>query len=329
MQDICPNPLCHWCGERGHKQAECSRRRKRRASSEGEGSGNVAAGGAPSAAKTGSVVLTSGTPGRESVRAVTSSRGPGSSGNGWSTGSSSNGRSYAGAVAGRPTKPDTVTREQPLTSQVTDIFSRISRVSGDQGRLDERLVELDKQQELAKLRYEQVLASIEAEREAIRVERAKQAALEEPLRLLRDALQAYSKVAGTNTPVPMQADTGVITSTPEVRSGAPKPDVSTMDTSEQGAHSEVKVEDEVDVNWYEHVVAVEQALQGQAPGSQTQMPGETNPQSPDPPTGSEGDDRQIDTEDAPTEQTAVSAAARTQQVIARVNTWDTDESDDL
>ena len=179
MQDICPNPLCHWCGERGHKQAECSRRRKRRASSEGEGSGNVAAGGAPSAAKTGSVVLTSGTPGRESVRAVTSSRGPGSSGNGWShTGSSSNGGSYAGAIAGRPTKPDIATREQPLTSQVTDIFSRISRVSGDQSRLDERLVELDKQQELARLRYEQVFASIEAEREAIRREREKQAALE-------------------------------------------------------------------------------------------------------------------------------------------------------
>ena len=41
-----------------------------------------------------------------------------------------------------------MTREQPLTSKVTDIFSRISRVSGDQSRLDERLVELDKQQEL-------------------------------------------------------------------------------------------------------------------------------------------------------------------------------------
>ena len=67
-------------GERGHKQAGCSRRRKRRASSEGEGS--VAAGGAPSAAKTGSAVLTSRTP-EESVRAATSSRGPGSSGNGW------------------------------------------------------------------------------------------------------------------------------------------------------------------------------------------------------------------------------------------------------
>ena len=47
-------------GERGHKQAGCRRRRKRRASSEGEGS--VAAGGAPSAAKTGSAVLTSRTP---------------------------------------------------------------------------------------------------------------------------------------------------------------------------------------------------------------------------------------------------------------------------
>ena len=46
-------------GERGHKQAGCS---KRRASSEGEGSGSVAAGGAPSAAKTGSAVLTSRTP---------------------------------------------------------------------------------------------------------------------------------------------------------------------------------------------------------------------------------------------------------------------------
>ena len=69
-------------GERGHKQAGCSRRRKRRASSEGEGSGSVAAGGAPSAAKTGSAVLTSITP-EESVRAATSSRGPGSSGNGW------------------------------------------------------------------------------------------------------------------------------------------------------------------------------------------------------------------------------------------------------
>ena len=42
----------------------------------------MAAGGAPSAAKTGSAVLTSITP-EESVRAATSSRGPGSSGNGW------------------------------------------------------------------------------------------------------------------------------------------------------------------------------------------------------------------------------------------------------
>ena len=67
-------------GERSHKQAECSRRR---ASSEGEGSRSVAAGGAPSAAKTSSAVLTSINPGRESVRAATSSRGPGSSGNGW------------------------------------------------------------------------------------------------------------------------------------------------------------------------------------------------------------------------------------------------------
>ena len=69
----------------------------------------MAAGGAPSATKTGSAVLTSGAPGieRESVRAVTSFRGPGISDNGWShTGSSSNGRSYAGAVRGRPTKPD-------------------------------------------------------------------------------------------------------------------------------------------------------------------------------------------------------------------------------
>ena len=107
----------------------------------------MAAGGAPSAAKTGSAVLTSGTPGRESVRAITSSREPGSSGNDWRhTGSSSNGGSYVGAVAGRPTKLDIATREQPLTSQVTDIFSRISRVSRDQSRLDERLVELDKQQ---------------------------------------------------------------------------------------------------------------------------------------------------------------------------------------
>ena len=46
-------------GERGHKQAGCSRRR---ASSEGEGSGSVAASGAPGAAKTGSAVLTSRTP---------------------------------------------------------------------------------------------------------------------------------------------------------------------------------------------------------------------------------------------------------------------------
>ena len=30
MRDICPKPLCHWFGERGHKQAECSRHRKRR-----------------------------------------------------------------------------------------------------------------------------------------------------------------------------------------------------------------------------------------------------------------------------------------------------------
>ena len=39
----------------------------------------MAAGEAPSAAKTGSAVLTSRNPGRENVRAATSSRGPGSS----------------------------------------------------------------------------------------------------------------------------------------------------------------------------------------------------------------------------------------------------------
>ena len=43
----------------------------------------------------------------------------------------------------------------------------------------------------------------------------------------------------------MQANTGVIASTPEIQSDAPKPNVSTMDTYEQSAHSEVNVEDEV------------------------------------------------------------------------------------
>ena len=105
MQDVCPDPLCHWCGECGHKQAECSRRRKRRASSEGEGSESVAAGGAPSAAKTDPAVLTAECPGRENVGAATSSRGPGSNGNDWSyMGKGSNGNnsggSYAGAVTG-------------------------------------------------------------------------------------------------------------------------------------------------------------------------------------------------------------------------------------
>ena len=63
-----------------------------------------------------------------------------------------------------------MSREQLLTSQVTDIFSRISRVFGDQRRLDERLAELDKQQAYARLKYEQVLASIKADRQAIRVD---------------------------------------------------------------------------------------------------------------------------------------------------------------
>ena len=70
MQDVGPNPLCHWCGERGHKQAECSRHR---ASSEGERSRSVA----PSAAKTGSAALTSEIPGRESARTANSSGGGG------------------------------------------------------------------------------------------------------------------------------------------------------------------------------------------------------------------------------------------------------------
>ena len=66
------------------------------------------------------------------------------------------------------------------------------------------------------------------------MERERQAALEEPL---RDALQAYSKVAGTNAPVPMQANASVVA----IQRDAQKPKVSTMDTSEQSTHSEIKV----------------------------------------------------------------------------------------
>ena len=75
---------------------------------------------------------------------------------------------------------------------------------------------------MARLRYEQVLASIEAKKKAIRRKRERQTALEEPLRLLRDALQAYSKVAGTNAPVPMQANASVVAPTPEIQRDAPK-----------------------------------------------------------------------------------------------------------
>ena len=81
-----------------------------------------------------------------------------------------------------------MTRDQPLTSQVTDFFSWISRFSGDQSKLDERLAELDRQQEYARQKCEQVLASIEADREAIRVEQERWAALKEPLRLFMNAL---------------------------------------------------------------------------------------------------------------------------------------------
>ena len=55
---------CHSCGERGHKKTECSKCRKRRASSEGDGSASMAAGEALSAAKTSSAVFTYGTPGK-------------------------------------------------------------------------------------------------------------------------------------------------------------------------------------------------------------------------------------------------------------------------
>ena len=43
--------------------------------------------------------------------------------------------------------------------------------------------------------------------EVFRVEREKHSALEKPLRLLRDPLQAYSRVAGAKTPILMQAQT--------------------------------------------------------------------------------------------------------------------------
>ena len=70
-------------------------------------------------------------------------------------------------------------------------------------------------------------------------------------------------------------------------------------------------------------------MEGQAPESATQMPGETNSQSPDPHTGPERDKRQTETADAPREQTAVSPAARKQQVMDKADAWDTDEGDDL
>ena len=89
------------------------------------------------------------------------------------------------------------------------------------------------------------------------------------------------------------------------------------------------MEDDVPVNWYDQVVAVEEALQDQAHGSQTQMPGEMNSQLPDPHTGSEGDSGQTETEDAPREQTVVSPAARMQKAIDEANAWDTNEETDL
>ena len=92
----------------------------------------------------------------------------------------------------------------------------------------------------------------------------------------------------------MQANASVVAPTPEIQTDAPKPEVSTMDTSERSARSEIKVEDDVPVSWYDQVVAVEEALQGQAHGSQTQMPGETNSQLPGPHTGSESDNEQTD-----------------------------------
>ena len=89
------------------------------------------------------------------------------------------------------------------------------------------------------------------------------------------------------------------------------------------------MEDDVPVNWYDQVVAVEEALQDQAHGSQTQMPGKMNSQLPDPHTGSEGDSGQTETEDAPREQTAVIQVARTQKALDEANAWDTDEGEDL
>ena len=55
------------------------------------------------------------------------------------------------------------------------------------------------------MKYKQVLASIEADRE-----RERQAAAEESLRLLMDVLQADGKVAGANAPVPMLVNTSVV-----------------------------------------------------------------------------------------------------------------------
>ena len=60
----------------------------------------------------------------------------------------------------------------------------------------------------------------------------------------------------------MQANASVVAPTPEIQTDAPKPEVSTMDTSKRSARSEIKVENDVPVSWYDQVVAVEEALQG-------------------------------------------------------------------
>ena len=108
-----------------------------------------------------------------------------------------------------------------------------------------------------------------------------------------------------------------------------KPEVSTIDTSERSAHSKIKVEGHASVSSYDQVVAVEEALQCHAHGSQIQMPGETNSQLPGSYTGSKRDNEQTETEDAPKEQTAVSQAARAKKAIDEANAWDTDEGEDL
>ena len=54
-----------------------------------------------------------------------------------------------------------------------------------------------------------------------------------------------------------------------------------MDTSEQSTPSEIKVKEDNPVSWYDQAVALDEVLQGQAPGFETQKPGKTNSQLPD------------------------------------------------